>query len=212
MTRETDASSQALARCRRVVDLGEVHGLCRVGCVRGCGGLVRILDAEGALEDALAWDLRVHKASERARERVRRCVGRTRLRALAAGLSFSPGAMLYALRLRAAFEEDAAVPWLRTAMDRRRLGEILAGITCSINATHGVMQPSGSHNPSLDECIAEEDGGLQAQSGTDEEQEDDHDDDSGSDDDNVAAGQASDAQPDASRDWSGTMRPQSDLT
>ena len=43
----------------------------------------------------------------------------------ALGLSFSPGAMLYAL-LRLRWREDC--PWSRTAMERRRLGEILLAI------------------------------------------------------------------------------------
>lgn len=50
---------------------------------------------------------------------------RTSLRALAAGLSFSPGTMLYVLRrFWIVLDEDGP----RTAIDRRRFGEILGAI------------------------------------------------------------------------------------
>lgn len=49
----------------------------------------------------------------------------------ALGLSFSPGAILYA-RLRLRWREDC--PWSRTAMERRRLGEILLAMMLRVRS------------------------------------------------------------------------------
>ena len=49
----------------------------------------------------------------------------------ALGLSFSPGAILYA-RLRLRWREDC--PWSRTAMERRRLGEILLAMMLHVKS------------------------------------------------------------------------------